>query len=261
VSDNDANPAASQDTIPGAWPTGPSSPPETTRIGVVSHSHHRRRESASASGHNLDSAKRHEKGPKLSKPKPSASMPADHTPSSPAHRSPRQVMSDLVHPKRSNSQSSKQEPSSSSASPAINSDSIKRDPRTANETITKPAKSYPPKVMTLPDIKVERYRTRKSSPNSSKPPESCKSHTVRSTTPTTPIVTSPQSSPSQYSQDEDDAPSEGTVSSDEDARSLLAQADSGPRRVAPLMIRKKSKGIDQERVDRARQLMSGDKAR
>jgi hypothetical protein len=80
---------------------------------------------------------------------------------------------------------------------------------------------------------------------------------VSSTTPTTPIVTSPQSSPSQYSQDEDDASSEGTVSSDEDAKSLLALADSGPRRVAPLNILKKTNGVEKQEIDRAKQVMSG----
>lgn len=87
--------------------------------------------------------------------------------------------------------------------------------------------------MDLSDIKVEPYHSKTGSRNRAPNPP-------RSSTPPTSPRLSPQSSPSQYSQDDDEVDSEGTVSSDEDARSLLAQADSGPVRIAPLNIRKKT---------------------
>jgi len=165
-------------------------------------------------------------------------------------------MSDIVHPKRTDSQGAKEKVRS--ASSMITDAKIEggRDPTIAKQP-AKPTKDRTPETLPLPDVKVESYRRSTSHKTSSRPSTISASQKNRSTTPTIPVLTSPQSSPSQYSQDEDDASSEGTVSSDEDAKSLLAQADSGPRRVAPLNIRKKTNGVDKQEVDRAKQVMSG----
>jgi len=118
------------------------------------------------------------------------------------------------------------------------SNTLKAKPaKGVSEHLSAPSKSAETRKirprMELSDIKVEAYHSKTGSRNRApNPPRS-------STPPTSPRI-SPQSSPSQYSQDDDEVDSEGTVSSDEDARSLLAQADSGPARIAPLNIRKKT---------------------
>lgn len=77
--------------------------------------------------------------------------------------------------------------------------------------------------------------------------------------PSTPLSPdSPQSSPSQYSQHESEVAPVGTVSSDDEAKSLLAQADSGPPR------RKGSEAltadaIAKERVSGAREVLRGNR--
>lgn len=245
VSDDDAKAADSHETIPGAWPSEPpSSRKGSSRQETTSHLDHRGH--SSGSHHISSQAKDHEEVPKSSRSKVRGI--AMEEPSPPSHRSPRQVMSDLVHPKRTDSRTIKEQEPTPSSKPRDKKTESGREQTTAPQIKTKPTKDSLQKALPLPDIKVEPYK---------KSTSATITHKTRSMTPTTPIVTSPQSSPSQYSQDEDDASSEGTVSSDEDAKSLLAQADSGPKRVAPLNIRKKSNGVDQEQVDRAKQMMSG----
>jgi hypothetical protein len=165
-------------------------------------------------------------------------------------------MSDIVHPKRTDPRDAKVKVLSTS--PILTDAKVgsSRDPTIVKQP-AKPSKDRKLETLPLPDIKVEPYRRSTPSKMPARPSAASVVPKVRSTTPTAPIVTSPQSSPSQYSQDEDDASSEGTVSSDEDAKSLLAQADSGPRRVAPLNIRKKTNGVEKQEIDRAKQVMSG----
>lgn len=125
------------------------------------------------------------------------------------------------------------------------------------QSTAKPTKDHTREAEPLPDIKVRPYKRSTPTDTSARPSAAFPSPKVRSTTPPAATVVSPQSSPSQYSQDEDDVSSEGTVSSDDDARSLLAQADSGPKRFAPLNIRKQTNGVEKQEVGRAKQLMSG----
>ena len=248
--DEGTAPPLSADSIPGAWPGG------------LRPSHH-------ASLHRLEShlctptrdpidPKQHTRDPASSKSEVGELKVA--APTSPSHRSPLQVMSDLVRPKPSDSRETKL--AAGSTSPMATKMGSKN--RTARMTVKQPTskstKADTHKVLPLPDIRVKPYHTTKPSKSFTNAPSEPLYSAVsqsRSTTPTTPLIISPQSSPSLYSQDEEDTSSEGTVSSDEDARSLLALADSGPKRVAPLNIRKKSVGPDQQRVERARQMMLG----
>jgi hypothetical protein len=248
VSDNDVTPSDPHDTIPGAWPPEPTSSRKASSGLKIAPDD----ELSISSRHDTPAPKHHHGVVDTSRSK---GKEADKLPS-PSHRSPRQVMSDLVHPKRSDSRDAKEKVRSDSSIPTVIEASSGQDPTIVKQPISKPTKHHKPESLPLPDIKVEPYRRSPSTKTSNKSavPVTPK---IRSTTPTIPLATSPQSSPSQYSQDEDDASSEGTVSSDEDARSLLAQADSGPKRVAPLNIRKKSHGVEKQEIDRAKQLMSG----
>jgi hypothetical protein len=246
VSDNDASPAGPHDTIPGSWPseTAPARK-------VTSHSEIASKTSIGP-GHDTPASKHHHGVLGTSR---SNGKEADNLPS-PSHRSPRQIMSDIVHPKRTDSRDAKEKVLS--ASPILTEAKVgsSRDPTIVKQP-AKPSKDRKLETLPLPDIKVETYRRSTPSKMPARPSAASAVPKVSSTTPTTPIVTSPQSSPSQYSQDEDDASSEGTVSSDEDAKSLLALADSGPRRVAPLNILKKTNGVEKQEIDRAKQVMSG----
>ena len=248
MSDSDASPGGAHDTIPGAWPSEPASsrkPSSHPKIAPNGES------PIGSSHHTPDPRHRHQVvGTSRSKGKEADSHPSQ------SHRSPRQVMSDFVHPKRSDSRDADEKERSDSSTHTHLKARSGRDPTEVKHP-PKPTKDHTSKALPLPDIKVEPYKRSKSTRTSTILPGISVVPEVRSTTPTTPIVTSPQSSPSQYSQDEDDASSEGTVSSDEDAKSLLAQADSGPRRVAPLIIRKKTNGVEKQEIDRAKQLMSG----
>jgi hypothetical protein len=247
VSDNDATPSATHDTIPGAWPSEQAPARKASCRSEVAP------KTSIGPGHDIPASKHHHGVPNASR---SDGTKANNLPSS-SHRSPRQIMSDIVHPKRTDSRDTKEKVRSASPIPTDKKARSGRDPTMVKQATTTPTKNYTPESLPLPDIKVQPYRTSTSTKTSAKSPRVHVRPNVRSTTPTTPIVTSPQSSPSQYSQDEDDASSEGTVSSDEYAKSLLAQADSGPRRVAPLNIRKKTNGVEKQEIDRAKQLMSG----
>jgi hypothetical protein len=247
VFDNDASPAGPHDTIPGAWPSERAPARKVTSRSEIAP------KTSIGPGHDTPASKHHHGVLGTSR---SNGKEADNLPS-PSHRSPRQIMSDIVHPKRTDPRDAKEKVLS--ASPILTDAKVgsNRDPTMVKQATTSPTKNHTPEPLPLPDIKVEPYRTSTSTKTSAKSPTVHVRPNVRSTTPTTPIVTSPQSSPSQYSQDEDDAPSEGTVSSDEDAKFLLAQADSGPRRVAPLNIRKKTNGVEKQAIERAKQVMSG----
>jgi hypothetical protein len=67
------------------------------------------------------------------------------------------------------------------------------------------------------------------------------------TRPSTPLQ-SPQSSPSRYSESD----SEGTVSSDDEARSLLAHADSGPKQFVQAQKRQSRQSPTKEQTERAK---------
>jgi hypothetical protein len=164
-------------------------------------------------------------------------------------------VSDFVNPKRKDNRDTNEAQLSARSVTRSESDRDSKPAKTVGSTTARTLKAAP-----LPDIKVEPYKTALSSSSSPKTPVMSSSHKIRSTTPDTSMHESPQSSPSQYSQDEDDVSSEGTISSDEEAKSLLAQADSGAKRVAPLNIRKKSNGVDQNQIERARRLMTGKEA-
>jgi hypothetical protein len=247
VADNDVSSAGPHDTIPGAWPS------ETAPARKASSRSEVAPKTSIGPGHDAPASKHHHGVPNASR---SDGTKANDLPS-PSHRSPRQIMSDIVHPKRTHSRDAKEKVRSASPIPTDKKARSGRDPTMVKQASTTPTKNHAPEPLSLPDIKVEPYRTSTSTKTSAKSLTVHVRPNVRFTTPTTPIVTSPQSSPSQYSQDEDDASSEGTVSSDEDAKSLLAQADSGPRRVAPLNIRKKTNGVEKQEIDRAKQVMSG----
>jgi hypothetical protein len=246
VSDNDASPAAPHDTIPGAWPSEQAPARKASSRSEVAPN------TSIGPGHDIPVFKHHHGvlGTSETDGKEANILP------SPSHRSPRQIMSDIVHPKRTDSRDAKEKVRSDSSPHTDLKARSGRNP-TAVKPPLKPTNDHTSKTLPLPDIKVEPYRKSTSTKASAKSPAVPIRPNVRSTTPTTPVVASPQSSPSQYSQDEDDASSEGTVSSDEDAKSLLAQADSGPRRVAPLNIRKKTNGVEKQEIDRAKQVMSG----
>jgi hypothetical protein len=269
VPDDAAAPTRAHETIPGAWPDQ-TDPRKQRHSALIASS------TRPATGKSDAQPEKSEKGNhgKVSS-KPIATK-TDKAPS-PTHRSPRQVISDIVHPKRSDKREEKDTPSPTAAvsgkptsdkkeaavavkhethkprtegRPSDSDARGKQDSSTSSSVGSsrlKPAKepSTPIKTTktpdartrtTLPDLKVEPYHSPK------KNFKEQRSHTPQSSPPLSSSGPSPQSSPSQYSEDDDEVPSEGTVSSDEDARSLLAQADSGPARVAPLNIRKRTSG-------------------
>jgi len=252
VSDSDVTSASPDEAIPGAWPSEPASSRKTSsRSKIVRNGETPTGSSPHASDdshhHQVLNASRSKQTEPDSLPSPSHRSP---------HRSPRQVMSDFVHSKPSEHRDTKAKGRTVSPGPDHTKAQNGRIPTIEKQPTAKPTEGYTRGPQPLPDIKVQPYRSTPSN-TSAKSSAVSISPEVRSATPTTPIVVSPQSSPSQYSQDEDDVSSEGTVSSDDDARSLLAQADSGPKRFAPLNIRKKTNGVEKQEVDRAKQLMSG----
>lgn len=108
--------------------------------------------------------------------------------------------------------------------------------------------------------------TRSSSPNASPPASRVARHRDKVLKPEElvleepigGVLAMPDSSPSMYSQE--DIESEGTVESDEEARELLAQADSGPARkdVGRTDSYESDKPTD-EQVDRAKKVVFGEK--
>jgi len=249
VSDSDVTSASPDEAIPGAWPSEPASSCKTSsRSKIV-----RNGATPIGSSPHASDDSHHHQVPNASRSKQTK---LDSLPS-PSHRLPRHVMSDFVHSKPSDYRDTKAKGRTVSPIPDHTKAQNGCNPTIVEQAPAKPTKGYTRGPQPLPDIKVQPYKRSTPSNASARSSAVSISPEVRSTTPTTPIVVSPQSSPSQYSQDEDDVSSEGTVSSDDDARSLLAQADSGPKRFAPLNIRKKTNGVEKQEVNRAKQLMSG----
>jgi hypothetical protein len=273
ISDDAAAPAGAHETIPGAWPDQ-IDPGKQRHSGLIASSTQPATEKGDAPPQQEEPGRGTQ-----GKVKSKTMETKTDKPPSPSHRSPRQVISDIVHPNRSDIRQEEDTPSSIAGvsrrptpdkhAPVVMAKqearklqpegrSLRSDAKPEKDSSTlpssgsskaKPAKEPSARSKTtetrdtrtrtaLPDITVEPYhsKTPKTHPKEQTP------HKPRSSAPLSSHGPSPQSSPSQYSQDDDEVPPEGTVSSDEDARSLLAQADSGPVRVAPLNIRNRTSG-------------------
>jgi hypothetical protein len=118
------------------------------------------------------------------------------------------------------------------------------------------AKSRPTATqMEFPELKVKPYKQ-----SSSTPPRRPPTPIALSSDPVTSVSGVLDSSPSQYSQDEDEIDSDGTVSSDNDAQSLLGHADSGPARRNDAPTRNSSPDPGKEQIEHAKEVLSGEVA-
>lgn len=207
--------------IPGAWPT--DVPPKSDRSARHNHSAHRH-DTSEADPHTREArphTSRHDRQEDTDEHEAKSDKRS--------HRNQKEVLSDLIHP-----------PNDATNNRTRTSTRTKVDQMTEDRDLQRQDmkdRPLPSKVETVqppsdkpatPIGQVNTYRT---------PPLRVKKRPAgTSLAPATPISPDyPQYSPSQYSEHESEVDSVGTVSSDEEAESLLAQADSGP-------VRKKDRG-------------------
>jgi hypothetical protein len=171
------------------------------------------------------------------------------------HRSPKQVLSDMMHPRNAGAK----ERGAPEVQAAAHETDVAEDVRGTLKPSTAPlniAKSRPTATqMELPEIKVKPYKH-----SSAAPPRRPPTPITLLSEPVSPVAGFLDSSPSQYSQDEDEIDSDGTVSSDNDAQSLLGHADSGPARRTDAPTSKSSPDPEEEQIEHAKEVLSGEVA-
>jgi hypothetical protein len=202
--------------IPGAWPS--DVPPKSDRSARQNHPAHRH-DTSEANPHTRETRShisRHDRkeGTDDHEPKRDKS----------SHRNPKEVISDLIHPTKDAKSDTMHTPTRTKVDRMTEGRDLHRQDMKEGPLPAKMETVQPPSdKLATPVGQVPTYRT---------PPLRVKKRPAgTSLAPATPLSPdSPQSSPSQYSEHESELDSVGTVSSDEEAESLLAQADSGPMR-------------------------------